>query len=102
MACLISKSPTSLAYPSARCSATSTNTLRLLLPSIARWARKPVDRLTLTDVSGDRVRQFLNGLEEDRKSGIATRNQRLTAIHALARFIGLHAPGVMRWVGPAP
>ena len=40
--------------------------LRLLLPAIARRARKSVDRLAVTDVSADRVRQFLNELEEKR------------------------------------
>src|SRR3990167_8061296 len=60
---------------------------RLLLSAIARRARKPIDRLTVTDVSANRVRQFLGDLEEKRRCAIATRNQRLAAIHALARFI---------------
>ncbi len=75
------------------------DTLRLLLPSVVRRARKPIDRLAVTDVSADRVRQFLNDLEEKRGCGIATRNQRLAAIHALARFIGLHAPELVEWCG---
>jgi site-specific recombinase XerD len=73
--------------------------LQLLLPAIARRARKPIDRLAVTDVSADRVRQFLNELEEKRGCAIATRNQRLAAIHALARFIGLHAPELVEWCG---
>ena len=73
--------------------------LQLLLPAIARRARKPIDRLAVTDVSADRVRQFLNELEEKRGCAIATRNQRLAAIHALARFIGLHAPEWVEWCG---
>src|SRR5439155_907260 len=73
--------------------------LQLLLPTIARRARKPLDRLAVTDVSADRVRQFLSDLEEQRGCGIATRNQRLAAIHALARFIGLHAPELVEWCG---
>src|SRR5437879_4012229 len=73
--------------------------LRLLLPAIARRARKPADRLAVTDLSADRVRQFLNELEEKRGCGISTRNQRLAAIHALARFIGLHAPEFVEWSG---
>src|SRR6202790_3945375 len=73
--------------------------LRLLLPTIARRARKPVDRLAVTDLSADRVRQFLSELEEKRGCAIATRNQRLAAIHALARFIGLHAPELVEWCG---
>jgi integrase/recombinase XerD len=75
------------------------DTLQLLLPDIARRARKPIDRLRVSDVSADRVRQFLSDLEEKRRCGIATRNQRLAAIHALARFISLHAPELVEWCG---
>ncbi|HYT88459.1 MAG TPA: tyrosine-type recombinase/integrase [Gemmataceae bacterium] len=75
------------------------DTLRLLLPSVARWVRKPVDRLAVTEVSADRVRRFLNDLEKERKCGVSTRNQRLAALHALARFIGLHAPELIEWCG---
>jgi integrase/recombinase XerD len=75
------------------------DTLRLLLPVIARSARKPIDRLAVTDVSADRVRLFLGDLEAKRGCGIATRNQRLAAIHALVRFIGLHAPELVEWCG---
>jgi len=72
---------------------------RLLLPAIARRSRKPIDRLAVTDVSADRVRQFLNELEQKRGCSIATRNQRLAAIHALAEFIGQHAPELVEWCG---
>jgi integrase/recombinase XerD len=75
------------------------DTLQILLPVIARLARKPTDRLAVTDVSADGVRQFLTELEEKRGCVIATRNQRLAAIHALARFIGLHAPELVEWCG---
>jgi integrase/recombinase XerD len=75
------------------------DTLQLLLPFLARRARKPADRLNVSDVSADRVRQFLSDLEEKRRCGIATRNQRLAAIHALARFIGTSAPEWVEWCG---
>ena len=75
------------------------DTLQLLLPAIARRARKSVDRLAVTDMSADRVRQFLNEVEEKRGCAIATRNQRLAAIHALTRFIGLRAPELVEWCG---
>src|SRR5271156_4907971 len=75
------------------------DTLRLLLPAIARRARKPVDRLIVTDLSAARLRQFLSELEEKRRCAISTRNQRLAAIHALAWFIGLHAPELVEWSG---
>ncbi len=75
------------------------DTLRLLLPAVAAEARTPLDRLVVTDLSADRVRQFLNELEEKRGCGVATRNQRLAAIHALARFVGLNAPELVEWSG---
>src|SRR4051794_1647834 len=75
------------------------DTLRLLLPAVSRRAGKPIDRLSVTDVSADRVRLFLTELEEERGCAIATRNQRLAAVHALARFIGQHAPELVEWCG---
>ena len=36
-------------------------------------------------------------LEEDKGCSAATRNQRLAAIHALARFIGTHSPEHLDW-----
>jgi integrase/recombinase XerD len=75
------------------------DTLQLILPEVARRVRKPIDRLDVIDVSADRVRLFLSELEEKRGCAITTRNQRLAAIHALARFIGLHAPELVEWCG---
>ncbi|MGO9270982.1 MAG: tyrosine-type recombinase/integrase [Terriglobia bacterium] len=75
------------------------DTLHLLLPFAARGAHTPIDRLGVEDLSADRVRAFLQDLEEKRGCGIATRNQRLAAIHSLASFIGLHSPEHIRWCG---
>jgi integrase/recombinase XerD len=75
------------------------DTLRLVLPDVSQRAGKPIERLAVTDLSADRVRQFLGELEEKRGCAIATRNQRLATIHALARFIGLHAPELVEWCG---
>jgi hypothetical protein len=63
----------------------------------ARQARKPVVRLAMTAMSAERVRHFLDKLEKKRGWAIATRNQRLAAIHARAKFIGLHAPELVKW-----
>src|SRR5262245_43393044 len=75
------------------------DTLRLLLPFVARRSRKGIDRLGVEDLSADRLRSFLQELEEQRGCGVATRNQRLAAIHSLAHFIGLHSPEHVRWCG---
>ena len=58
-----------------------------------------MDRLTVIDLSADLVRLFLAELEESRQCVIATRNQRLAAIHALARFVGEHSPEHIAWWG---
>lgn len=75
------------------------DTLRLMLPLIALQAQKPVDKLAVTDLSAERIRQFLLDLEQQRHCGIATRNQRLAAIHSLAHFIGLQSPEHLEWCG---
>jgi integrase/recombinase XerD len=61
------------------------DTLSLLLPFAAQQVQKEVDEISVIDVSPDVVRLFLRHLEESRKCAVATRNQRLAAIHSLAR-----------------
>jgi integrase/recombinase XerD len=73
------------------------DTLTLLIPFVAAKANKPVDRLTVVDVSADLIRLFLAHLEESRQCAITTRNQRLAAIHATARFIAEHSPEHIAW-----
>jgi site-specific recombinase XerD len=73
--------------------------LTLLIPFIAGKLHHSVDRLTVINVSAELVRLFLADLEQSRKCSIATRNQRLAAIHALARFVGEHSPEHIEWCG---
>jgi integrase/recombinase XerD len=73
--------------------------LTLLIPFVADKLHHPVDRLTMINVSADLVRLFLADVEQSRKCSIATRNQRLAAIHALARFVGEHSPEHIAWCG---
>ena len=51
------------------------DTLRQLLPIIARSAHKRIDALHVEDLSADRIRRFLRDLEESHGRSIATRNQ---------------------------
>ena len=53
----------------------------------------------MVDVSADLVRLFLADLEQARQCAITTRNQRLAAVHALARFVGEHSPEHIAWCG---
>ena len=75
------------------------DTLRQLLPIIARSAHKRIDALRVEDLSADRIRRFLRDLEENHGRSIATRNQRLAAIHSLAQFVSLHSPEHVQWCG---
>ena len=75
------------------------DTLRLLLPLLARRARRSVDKLLVDDLTPKRLRQFLKELEENRSCCVATRNQRLAAVRSLARFISLHSPEHVAWCG---
>lgn len=75
------------------------DTLRQLLPFIARLAQVPIDKLRIEHASAARIRDFLRDLEEHRGCGIATRNQRLAAIHSLALFIGMRCPEQLQWCG---
>ena len=73
------------------------DTMCQLLPFVSGHLHKAVDRLAVVDVSPQLVREFLNDVEAKRGCGIATRNQRLAAIHALARFVGEHSPEHIAW-----
>lgn len=73
--------------------------LTLLLPFTAFLLRKPIDHLQVNDLSAECVRQFLSHIEKERKVGVTTRNQRLAAIHSLARFIAEHSPQHIEWCG---
>ncbi|MGH2406099.1 MAG: tyrosine-type recombinase/integrase [bacterium] len=73
------------------------DTLTLLLPFLSAAAKTPIDRLTIDDLSPGRLRQFLEHLEHTRGCREGTRNQRLGAVHSLAKFIGMHSPEHLAW-----
>ena len=73
------------------------DSLGLLLPFAAAQVGQPIDRLLIEHISPAVVRLFLLHLEQKRGCSVATRNQRLAAIHALARFIGERSPEHITW-----
>jgi len=73
------------------------DTLVLLLPFLGRAQKSPVDRLTVEQLTSTVVRRFLEHLEQDRHCSVTTRNQRLGAIHSLAKFIATHSPEHLSW-----
>ena len=68
-----------------------------LMPFAAAYAGKVIDRLAIKDLSPEMVRRFLTHIENDRTCGARTRNQRLAAIHAFARFVGERSPEQIAW-----
>jgi len=73
------------------------DTLSLLLPFAGTKMRKSVDRLNVFDISPGVIRSFLEKIESVRNCSVATRNQRLGAIHSLAKFIGMRSPEHVSW-----
>ena len=71
--------------------------LALLLPFAAARLHRRADELTVLDLKPELVRAFLEHLERQRRCQIRTRNQRLGAIHAFARFVGEHSPEHLDW-----
>jgi len=73
------------------------DTLALLIPFMATATTTTVDRLRISDLPADSVRLFLGHLEQARACRVTTRNQRLAALHSLARFIGARSPEHLAW-----
>jgi site-specific recombinase XerD len=73
------------------------DTLCLLIPFLAATTRATVDRLTIRHATAEIIRGFLGHLESTRHCGVATRNQRLAALHSLARYIGERSPEHLAW-----
>lgn len=70
---------------------------KLMLPIIAKSVRKRIDELEVSDITPGRLITFLDYLESERKCTVATRNQRLSAIYALANYIARNSPEHIEW-----
>jgi len=66
--------------------------LVLLLRFVAQRCRCPVVELDFAQLSPDEILAFLRHLETERQNSAATRNARLAAIHAFARFAATRDP----------
>lgn len=75
------------------------DTFALLLPFASRRLRTPIDRVRVRDLTSGLVLKFLAHLEDGRGCSVRTRNQRLAAIRAFARFVGSRDPAHVEWCG---
>ena len=73
------------------------DTFKLLLAFAADRLRKPAERLVVRELSPELALAFLAHLEDRRGCSPQTRNQRLTALRAFARFVGGRSPAHVEW-----
>ena len=69
--------------------------VRLFLSFVAGEARRPITRLSLCDLSYERVQQFLMSLEQERHNHIRTRNHRLAALHTFFEYLAQRVPEML-------
>jgi len=67
-------------------------TFRLLLNFTSQRTKTTPSQLDIADLDSSLVTAFLEYLETDRRNGVATRNNRLAAIHSLFAYLALHHP----------
>lgn len=73
--------------------------LALLLRFAAEETGRPVDRLDFSDLGSERLLRFLAHLETGRNCCARTRNQRLGAVRAFARYAATRRPDLVAWCG---
>jgi integrase/recombinase XerD len=71
------------------------DTLKLFLIHVASLCRRPVTRLTLSDLAFERVLDFLRMIEVTRSNQARTRNQRLAALRTFYRYLAVHYPEML-------
>ena len=71
------------------------DTIRLLIIHVAADKRSKITKLTLGDLTFERIVGFLRHLEEDRGNDIRTRNQRLAVIHTLFEYTATRSPEML-------
>jgi integrase/recombinase XerD len=71
------------------------DTLVLWLQFTARETTRAIEALEIADIDAERVGRFLKSLQSERNNKTVTRNVRLAAIHAFARFLIAEHPEYM-------
>lgn len=73
------------------------DTFKQLLVFIADKTRVRADKLLISHMSEDLVKCYLNHVEKERMCTVATRNQRLAAIHTFAFYVSSNCPKHLEW-----
>ena len=69
--------------------------LLLFLKYVAKTNHHRISRLLLTDLTSERAIKFLRYLEEQRSNSIASRNQRLAALHTFFDYVASRVPEML-------
>jgi len=69
--------------------------LLLFLHFVSHDARRKISRLSLADLTCERVIGFLEHLEQGRRNCVSTRNQRLAALHTFFEYAAGWAPEML-------
>ena len=71
------------------------DSLRLFLVFVAKQHRRGVSELALEHLDYQLVLAFLRDMEKERGNSVATRNQRLAALHTFYEYIGCKVPEML-------
>lgn len=71
------------------------DTLRMFLGFAAKQMHQPLAKLTLEDLTFDRVLAFLKHLEQERGNSVRTRNQRRAALNVFFAYLALRLPEML-------
>lgn len=75
------------------------STFLLFVPFLCIKLGKVDYKIAVHDITSELLLQFLGHLEDNRGCSVQTRNQRLTAVRAFARFVGSRDPTHIAWSG---
>ena len=75
------------------------DTLRLFLTFASAQTKRGVSKLRFDDLGLECVLGFLRELEQTRRNGISTRNQRLAALHTFYEYVGRRVPEMLHVCG---
>lgn len=68
------------------------DTFRLFLTYCQTCEKLKIEKMSIADMTPELVDNFLSWLETERNNGIATRNQRLGAIHSFVQYLQTQEP----------
>lgn len=75
------------------------DTIKLFLQFVAEDTHHKLSRLTVAELTCERVRSFLKALEDKRHNHARTRNQRLAALRTFFEYVAHQVPEALQEVG---